>query len=495
MEKDQYECYENLPKLLKRYSFATKMNHCFFNSLQDYKLILKGKYNELSFHALPWELETFAMLSIMSEEYRGAKELKEKKFCQMITAIRDHGFIPLEQFQGKDLINRLFPFLGLQQFENQENMLPYFYRFWCLFEDDTEPVYLKTQFMHFFHCSYLDIAIYCRLFFSSLFVLPELYSDSGEIQSIIHKIITSEPVIFQTLTISRQDYILHIKKFSGDEVSNLAYCLCPSGTWPFITDGENTFFPLPHLFLRSCTTSLLYRLTSNNNPLNDAIGKYCLEPYLKRIIEESGAYEDVKGEVCSKKGPKKLSSDVLAKKGTQVLLLECKMLRPRLSLRYLDEESLQHTINRISEPIEQIYKVMKEYQLYDPFQLEDITLNELWGIVVVFDDPFIHREHCMEAAAERIGIATGSKEYGWLIRHIRIMNLYDVEMYCFHNQDMIDALSESADHGDDLFDITPPGLDVSAFSNLKLIEFKEKMNEMLTEKAMPLFVDFTTIKK
>ncbi len=486
MIQDQYDYYQNFPLLLKRYSLASKMHYCFSSSIEAYHYQLKKDYIALSNIAHPWELETFAMLSIIAQEYQG-KKLNGKKFAQMISAIRDAQTKALEQFQGDELVQHFLPLIGMQQFPDQEQILPYLYRFWCLFEDDSEPVRLKSHFEEMFHCSYIEFALFAKLILSLLLALYQIKSDPiEEFYFRLKQILEKNKIVFNALTITREDYIKLAYEYSNNDVKNMVSCLCPSVTYPILKGKDNIYIPLPHLIMRSCTTSLMYRLTRNKKELNEIIGKYCLEKYLKRIIKEAGCYDDVIGEIEYKKGHNTIkSSDVIAKEGNQVLFFENKFLRPRLDLRYLNENAYFHTINRVATQVNQLYIAMKDYSIN---VLETQTMNDLWGIAVIYDDPFLEREQCMLAAARIIGIDNESFEYEWLIHHIRIMSLYDVEVFCLAGQNIIDGIIQSNKAGNNPFDITPPYILGAKYTSKSALEFQTHLDEMIKIKANALLM-------
>ena len=489
MIKNQYEIYDNLPRLLKHYSLENKMQYCFLNSMQAFSCYLEYDWEKLSNMVHPWELATFAMLAIISGEDRGAGCLKEKQIVDIINAIRDKADEKLEKYKGDTFIFHLMPFLGMQQFRDQEHFLPYLYRFQRLFDDNDEPVRLQSIFEEKYKCAYIDFAVSVRLLLSVLLCYQKLDKLlSSEVNDKIKKVLESYPLVYEALSLTREKYIDLSDQFSGKKRENLISCVCPSSIYPFLEINGDIFIPLPHLLIQSCTTALLYRITGDDEKINASIGKNCLEKYLRKIVEESAAYECVTGEQEYWKNHNRyLSSDVLAKSDEMVLLLENKFLRPRLSLHYLGENSLAYTVDRIADYIKQIYTVMCDYALYDPFSMSTWVRENLWCVLVLFEDPFITREQCMLKAAELIGIDRGSEEYGWLINHIRIMSLYDIEVFCLAGKSICKELHQSVMDGDDPFNINPPYIGKGNYVHKGALDFQTLLDSKVHEKAKELF--------
>lgn len=488
MVKDQYECYENLPKLLKRFSLESKVQYSYSKSMEVYEYYQINDFNKIRVSPHPWELETFTMLAFQAEEYRGPKELSEKQFIKMINAIREEQPSKLEGLQGVELINNMFPLIGLSQFAIQEKMLPFLYRFSCLFEDDDDPVKLKTVFQDTFSCPYLDFAVFARIMMTLMLgVSAKLHMD---VNKCVFRLMDVLPTVFQALTITREEYNKLTSAYSENKLENLVSCLCPSITYPFITYGDIMAFPLPHLLMRACTTSLLYRITMGNDAINQGIGRHCLEKYLKRIIDESDAYDDVSGEVpFIENQNKKYSSDVIARKGNQVLMLENKFLRPNLKLRYLGGEALDKTVDRISDGVIELYTAMKKYKKYDPFQLQNITDKDLWGVLVLFEDPYVSREQCMHEAANKIGIELESSEYMWLIQHIRIMSLYNIELYSLSGQNICEFMKITAEKNEGIFDIDQHMTWGAKYTNKNALKFQSTIKEMAENNFQRVLAD------
>ncbi len=147
--KDQFEQYSNLPKLLKRFSFREKMAIATIHSSSAI-LFHKKMHSDMQYTGvLPWCIETFVMLSMEAKEYsnNGFRGRNQKKFLKMCNAIWDESSILSETPCGR--FSALDAFLAvtcLTQFHQQELPLIRQYRYWHVFCNSTEPVYMKDIF-------------------------------------------------------------------------------------------------------------------------------------------------------------------------------------------------------------------------------------------------------------------------------------------------------------------------------------------------------------
>lgn len=91
-ENDQYYHYENLPILLKRFSFDEKMRIASIYSRQSILFNQKFRNQSDRIGVLPWCIETFVMLAMEAREYTNGNFIgkNEKKFKKMCSAIWVH---------------------------------------------------------------------------------------------------------------------------------------------------------------------------------------------------------------------------------------------------------------------------------------------------------------------------------------------------------------------------------------------------------------------
>ena len=320
---DQYSDYSKLPKLLKRFSFSEKMRICAKYSQQFVECEYTHNLTSKTGLPLPWTLETFLMLAIEAKEYsfNDFNGKNEQKFIDMAEAIWGHVPAALEKHKNIDFISYFFPLTAMIQFSIQEYPWIKFYRFWKLFEDNSQPTCLHDVFKSKFQAEYYDFVIVA--YFLQISIISECEVPQEAIQYLLNK---KYPNVRKALTISRDDYINMQHSFlsSPEEKSEYVYSVRPSYQYSFIENNGLTYIPLPHLLTKNVTTSLLYRITEHNDTLRQNIGKNNLEAYLVNIVRNSGIYAEVYSEqeyFGSKKVQLK-SPDVLARYKTSVLFLE-----------------------------------------------------------------------------------------------------------------------------------------------------------------------------
>lgn len=118
---DQYEQYDRLPSLLKRFSFFEKMRIASIYSSN--AIMFKQNLKNDKPMVLPWCIETFVMLSMEADEYgdgdfRGKNEQKAIKMFNAIWAASSH--IIDRQWGNFSFIDIFLPVTGLTQFQRQE---------------------------------------------------------------------------------------------------------------------------------------------------------------------------------------------------------------------------------------------------------------------------------------------------------------------------------------------------------------------------------------
>ncbi|MFI3228052.1 MAG: hypothetical protein R3Y09_11715 [Clostridia bacterium] len=175
-----------------------------------------------------------------------------------------------------------------------------------------------------FGCEYFEFLVLVQFLWlcfsqNQVVIEPEL----------LNFIFNKYPTVISVLSIKREDYIGLLNEITTN-ISDYLYCLRPSYTYPFINEGETLYLPLPHLLIRSVTSSLMYRLTECDNELSALIGKEVLEPYLYDIILESEIFDEVytEQEYFDKKIEQR-TLDVMARKGNEFIFSIVKCFRQK----------------------------------------------------------------------------------------------------------------------------------------------------------------------
>ena len=403
-------------------------------------VISKKETGELPF---PWELETLLLFSITAQEWRqGRLSSRDHNFVNILNCIRSHQHPIINKLRGtNDLVNELFVAIGSVQFEAQE--YPYYklYRYHWYFSFANSKVNMPEIFRQKMGSDFKRYAVLA----TSLWMI--LCGHKYVVSQDLYQFILSQfPVELSHLTITRDQYKKQLDSITTC-IDDYAYCLRPSYTYPFIQEKGIVYLPLPHLLMRSVTSSMLYRITQNDNHLAELIGKEVLEPYLYQIILRSGLFDEVYSEqeytIRGSHGTKSRTLDVLTRKGNYYIFFDSKMYAPRRDLRTFNQDAYGREIDRLAANCKQIY-VHIRYRFptqYNPFQLsEEINSDNVYGLVVLREDSRIQIDYIYKKTAALLEISPNSSEYKWLCRHVGIISLSDVEKYCFTHSDLPDHI-------------------------------------------------------
>lgn len=478
------EQYERLPILLKRYSFEEKMRIAHIYSSKGILFDTKRRKNESS--VLPWCVETFVMLAMEAEEYNDDdfKGNHEKKAIQMLNTIWDSTSVFLKRSCGRfEFIDRFLPLTLLSQLKCQAIDWIIKYRYWYMLEHNFSQVPLKELFEEKMGAPYEEYLLFGEI----LEVIFLAQSDNKNVTipyEVLEYIFMHRfPTVAKNMTISRKNYVELQRKYIKNEKDTYRYIysLCPSVRYPLVEEGDNIFFPLPHLLIQSVTSSLMYRLTEENDLLRGKIGKHVLEQYLYDIINESGVYQEVFSEVSYKKSREEsLSPDVMARLGNKILFLDSKSTVPNIGMRVLEATDFERNIAIVGKNIAKLARQMRDFNKYNPFKgAVSFENKNHWGVVVVQEDAFIRRQFYYEKAAEHLGIEKKSKEWEWLVEHIKVASLYEVEKIALSGHCIIEACKSCFE--DDPYVYPFLGFPKGEFNpmNKKAIEFAERHNEKI----------------
>ncbi len=448
---DQYAQFENLPVLLKRFSFSEKMRiaHEYSRKLIDFNPDLF--FGKKAATPLPWCLETFVMLSIEAHEYSN-EEFKGKninKFVSMCNAIYEADSFLINKNCGRfEFIDILGTAYGSTQFDIQEFFWIKWYRYWRIFTDNSEPVYLADIFKEKMGTEYTEYLLLCGIL-KSMFIA--VANDNASV--IPRKVIdyltqTRFRIPISNLIVTREKYLELLYRYTkgSHEPTQYLYAVRPSYQYSFIEENGTIYFPLPHLLTRNITSSLLYRITEGDNKLRSEIGKHIWEKYLYEIINSTNAYDRVIREPgYSNNKSAALGPDVVARSGGDILFLDSKSTVPRAGVRLLDPEDIESNVDIVAENIEKLYKQIQRFDRYNPFS--DFTacdMDNRWGIVVVLEDLHIQKRHYYDSACSKLGIGAGTPDWLWLTTHIRVATIYQIEEYCFANISLVEACKLAA---------------------------------------------------
>ena len=433
----KYSDYHRLPLLFKRLSFDSKMAVLFANSEYVNRVWIQRPLKELASCPVPAVLEQLCMLFVDGDEY-GNDCLSTKDFEEIYNTVYDQTSDYLHTLAPGAFTDAVLQEIGLTQFSMQQRHEILRFRYSWLFSYCSDDLNMKETYERKFGVPYERIEMFAHIFDVFSFV-PESQQKAKVYLYLLNKVFSD---CVKVLQISRADYQEQNAEYSGNSIDNYAYCVRPSYTYALIEWKGILYMPLPHLLTRNVTTSFIYRLTKGNNDLREKMGKHLYEDYLYYLVNSSGAYKAVYTECDYNKGKNRVSSpDTMAQVDEDIVLFESKSTVPSAAIRLLSEESISKQIERLAEHIAQLYDRMQEFDLYNPFGCA-VQKDKLWGIVVVQEYPCTNRKMMYERAADRHGIAYDSPEYKWMITHIHVFDIYEVESIHLYGGSVMETLRQ-----------------------------------------------------
>lgn len=427
---------------------------------------------------LPWELETFLIFAVEAVEYQDADimEKNERKFQEVINAIRGQDSTERLREAGQgDFATQLIMHYGMLQFDLQEQQEYKYFRYNYFFNylNEEENVNISREFGRKFGVSYdkvWQLGVALNVFISSHIATKEM----------VEFIFQSYNDVVQLLTITREDFRSQISSYAHS-IEDYEYCLRPSYTFPFLLEENGSrYLPLPHLLYRATTSSFLYRFTENDSEMRTRIGFYVVESYLMKILVDSKAYEEVLSERKYLYNHTECKTpDAMIRIGDAYLFIESKSAVPPMLIRIFDQDALEKHIKQLAEGLLQLYKQLKNFiggQFYY-FNKEKPTVinpDNIWGIVSVLEDSFIKRELIYVRFAQLAGLTLDSQDYSWVITHIKIVSLHDIEKHAFVGSNILGQLISTSETVS-AYDFTLAQTESGVIINDSLLTFKKQM--------------------
>lgn len=425
--------YKKLRNYLSRKSFKSKMMISFLESCKFVGLENGPKNLEKGFN--PWMVETFTLLSIMANEWKN-DGFKENELSKIYKAIHNGIDNDVDINKGFKVLEKYYT----QQFDIQENQFIKMYRMNYFFNFKNSKIDMTSVFKNAFGFSYEVIINYYNQLAMILSVLYENLNSSILIELLGKYIFEQNELITNIFSIERESFTNKMTKITQNEQDYL-YCANPLYSYPFIKYEEITYLPVPHLLLRACTYSLLYRLTENNNELRTIIGKEVMENYVYNLLVESGCYNYVSSEVEFKYKKNSIRScDSFCIDGNKMLLCECKLTVPSNQYRLLNLERRNDDIKQLCENLNQLYKQLKCYsELYDCGRIKQKTeISNKYGILILFENLYIDREELINRFLEEHKI--DETEHVWVKTNLKVVDLHYLEKMTITKNSIIDDL-------------------------------------------------------
>lgn len=157
---------------------------------------------------------------------------------------------------------------------------------------------------------------------------------------------------------------------------------------------------------------------------------------------------------------------------------------PYAKTRCFDNNSLKNEIDKISNDVIQLYnQIRNEFKVSYNFFTTDTKLdyNNCFGLVVLLEESYISKRLIYEKVAEKLNIKIGCEIYIWIINHIKICNLYDIEKYAFTGTDILESLKKQSTVGNP-YDFYLSGFKLKTLiENKKLYAFKHNLADNVKE--------------
>ncbi len=440
--------FNKISSVLKRCSFESKMNTAQIYSRQ--LMIYSGAQGLSTKRPLPWEIEAFVLFSVYSKEWKFDK-LDNKNFFKIMNSIRDYIPPKLEQHKGNvNFLNWFKITAASTQFYSQQNYMFLFYRYNYYFSFQNNIIDMKTHFISKFDHEHYEFLIMAQSMWLALMSTPETIF--AAIMPLIYEKYRNH---ISKIAISRNDYITQMENHSGS-FEDFLYSFRPSYSYPFIEYKNSYYLPTPHLLFQAVSSSMMYRLTENDEELRRIIGKEVFESYLLKIINDSNEFDQVIPEQDYEiNKEQKKTVDVMAIQGGTIVLFDRKSYVPKSKLRLISEDALESDISRIAKAIVQVYKhtrgkIGKEYYYFEKNKDSINFDDDIFGIVVIEEDGYLPEEETFNFAVDKLKI--NESEAQWLKGHIVVLSLYDLERILFTNQSIISYLRKKLSTPDCLID-------------------------------------------
>lgn len=386
--------------------------------------MISNDANELASRILPSELERITLIALLycdDEKHN----LPHRFFLNFAESIRNA--IPSKlksQRNNPNFVKYLLASQGGLQFRYQNSIHILLTRYYFYFSYKSKKLDMEKIIKDKLGIEWERMLCFCYLCFG-LFCMQKKVLDEGLINIFEREI--------NAICCDKEDICERIRRFAKNE-EDLLTCFSPLVQYPFVKYNERLFLPLLYDVVPACTSSIIFRITENDNSLREIIGKEVYEEYLYQTIFESGLFDEVEKERVyrSAKGEQR-TEDVMCKKDDYYFLFDSKSFSPKTRGMTFDENSIDDDINRLSESLVQMYehvtlKFGKEYKLINDNR--DIDSQFVYGCVVIPEHLTYLCDDVFKMAANNLGIQLETKEYKWFVKHIDICPISKIEEHC-----------------------------------------------------------------
>jgi hypothetical protein len=479
--------YSDISTILSKFTFESKMRVCQYHTtkfMEAYGLELK---RDLSI-PYPWEIEQFALFSVMFQEEKRIIEFSPKylpTFYEIISCLRNYKSKTWKTIDKQLFTQTFMRLAGQTQFEYQKDFRLKLYRYDFFFSFINEKVNMKKEFIKMFEAEYKEYRQFAFLFYE--FFVQKAKQLNINYNPIIIYLRRKYHHIVQNLTKEREEYIEEQNKLIGENPDGFHYGFKLFFQYPFISYQGNLYIPMPYLVINAVTDSLYFRMTANNDSLRTLIGKEVLEKYLLKLFNDTCIYDEIEPEMKYYKSKiEKLSPDVMIREGSLCAFIDSKSTVPSLKSREIDIESINKDLQISATNIVKMYKQIEAFidgEFYPFRQHRDFSKADMFGIVVMLEDHYIRKSLILDRAREMLGLSEDSDAYRYLCSNIRIIGLYEVEKLAYRRENIFSALISSRDNPNKWFDIilNMPEKNGRRGNKGELIQIKRFDNQMIRE--------------
>lgn len=417
--------YIDVYKKSKYYSFDSKVKSLFLASAK-ITTLNRILLNEDGIYS--WELDVLLNFFIEKELSNRNMNSENRTFIYMLNAIKS--YVPDEEFDIVKLFLRQKNCLDSQEIFYWKIM-----RSSYLFNSSSQKcTRFNSHFEEKFGLEYKDII-------SFIIGLLKLVVENGlDLHVIPSNLYNENKKLFDLFTIERDEYISYVHE---SEITDYFYCLKLCESFPFIRDGEILYFPMPHALINSATNALFYRYTNGSDELRSLLG-YALEDFLYNLVNDYNIYDEVVEEFEYYIGKNRYdSSDLMCRSKQSYLFIELKAIVPYAVTRLGDEKAKGRMITRIVSAMRQVCVQIRNFFEGNVNVFEnqiEVDTEECFGLVCIMENAFIHPFEIYKEYAAVYHLDMESPYYKWLISHIKVCHLYDLERYVGNKKNIIDYL-------------------------------------------------------
>lgn len=376
------------------------------------------KFSSSSLSPYPFVIEAIYEFAVRFNK-DGDNHLDDKTFGEMYEMVFKNPGYMLKKY-GTDNFMTLF---YLWQIEDRHIFYLRLFRHFWFFSCKNQKVDMEYAFNQKYGCNYRSFEIFCCLIVVGVITVDEADEFSKQrILRIVQKVVETFKNIAIMLSSSREEYVKESIKACPDE-DYLIYSLKISKRYPFLKNEDYFYLYMPHTIIPACTSSLLYRLTENDNELHGLFSKEVLEEYYYFLAKQQPCYSYISKELTygSNKTP-----DLILIDGEKIFFIEIKAFVPNSGTRILNQKSLEKQIKIIVDDLEQLYRFLfKNY----PTNLKPISAFDLknrYGILSIKGDASFNRGNLYNRLFKQIGI-NDEETKKQIVEHIKISCLDEYE--------------------------------------------------------------------